>query len=367
MSKSARLLFLAVYVLVGLGMVMTYSSSGVYAAHVYKNPYHFLTRQIIYAIFGTVMLFIVASVPVRIWKENSRAIMLLAICSMVVVFLPGLGKHAGGAQRWIRLGPIQFQPAEFAKLAVAIYLCDYLSRKKKNLSKGGLLVFLPPMVLVGILCVLSLLQPDLGSCVFILSIVGVLIFFSGLQNRYIFGAFLVLIPAFYFLVLRVPYRASRVTAYLNPWNDPQGNGFQIIQSLLAFANGGINGIGLGQGMQKLFYLPSSYNDFIFSIIGEELGLIGMLGVIFLYGVILVSGMQIMNKLKGDFERLLALALVVAIVLQALINMMVTTGLIPTKGLPLPFVSFGGTALVFNLIEVGLLMALDRSLQGGEKR
>ncbi len=367
MSRNARLIFIAVYLLVGLGMVMTYSSSAIYAGHVYKNSYHFLTRQFLYAILGTFFLFVTASVPISFWQNNSRLLVLLTIFFLMVVFLPVIGKQAGGAQRWIRLGPINFQPAEFGKIAVAIYMSDYLSRKKKSMGKGGIMIFLPPLVLVGLVCGLTLLQPDLGSCVFILLIAATLIFLAGIQLRYVLGALLLVAPVFYFVVLQVPYRASRVTAYLNPWNDPEGSGFQIIQSLLSFGIGGVRGTGLGQGIQKLFYLPSSYNDFIFSVIGEELGLIGMAAVMSLYGIIFVCGLRMAQSAKGEFERYLTYALTIAIVLQALINMMVTTGLIPTKGLPLPFVSFGGTALMFNLMGVGLLLALDRTARGGSKR
>lgn len=367
MTRNARLLFIAVYILVGLGLVMTYSSSAIYAGHVYKNSYHFLIRQFLYAILGTFFLFLTASVPMSFWQKNSRVMVFLTILFLMIVFIPVIGKQAGGAQRWIRLGPINFQPAEFAKIAVAIYMADYLARKKRNTGKGGLLIYFPPLILVGLVCGLTLLQPDLGSCVFILLITTTLIFLAGIQLRYALGAFIFIIPVFYFLVLSVPYRASRVTAYLNPWNDPEGSGFQIIQSLLAFGIGGIKGTGLGQGIQKLFYLPSSYNDFIFSIIGEELGLLGMTSVMALYGVIFYCGLKIAKAAKHDFEKYLAYALTVAIVLQALINMMVTTGLIPTKGLPLPFVSFGGTALMFNLMGVGLLMAIDRSVKGAGKR
>ena len=217
-------------------------------------------------------------------------------------------------------------------------------------------------MLLGIVSVLILAQPDLGSCAFIFLLSAVLFFWAGLRIKYILMAFSLFIPVFYFLVIRVPYRLSRITAYLNPWQDPQGSGFQIIQSFLAYGLGGLNGVGLGQGMQKLFYLPSSYNDFILSVIGEELGLIGVLFVLVMYGVIFVCGIQMVEKAHRDYERLLILSLTLLIVLQALINILVTTGLIPTKGLPLPFVSFGGTSILFNLMAVGLLLAADRGVR-----
>lgn len=359
MSNSAKVLFVCVFLLVGIGIVMTYSSSAVYAQYRYSNPEYFLFRQFVYALMGTLLMFVTASIPINFWKNNSRAMVMMAIGFLILVYMPVIGHSGGGAQRWINLGLLHFQPAEFAKVAVCIYLSDYLSRKMKQIKKGGILVYLPPLVLIGLICCLTLLQPDLGSTAFICLLVAALFFLSGLQMKYVGIAAAVMLPALYFLVIRVPYRASRVTAYLNPWNDPQGSGFQIIQSLLAFGIGGVKGEGLGQGIQKLFYLPSSYNDFIFSVIGEELGLIGLLFVQFLYAVIFICGLQMSRRLKGEFEKFLVLALTLMIVLQALIHMMVTTGLIPTKGLPLPFISFGGTSILFSMMAVGLLMACDR--------
>lgn len=359
MSKEAKLIFICVSLLVGLGIVMTYSASAVYAEYLYRNPQHFLVRQVIFAFMGTAGLFITAAPPLSFWKRNSRALILLAIILLMLVYLPVIGRSAGGARRWINLGPFNFQPAEFAKLAVCIYLSDYLTRKRKYIHQGSLGVFFPPVLLVGVVCVLAILQPDLGSCAFIFLISAILFFLAGIKLRYIFSAALIFIPIFYFLVMRVPYRLSRVTAYLNPWQDPQGSGFQIIQSMIAFALGGWNGVGLGESTQKLFYLPSSYNDFIFSIIAEELGLLGLLAVILLYGVIFVCGIQMTEEAHSDHERFLIYSLILLISLQAAIHMLVATGLVPTKGLPLPFVSYGGTSIVMNLMAVGILMGIGR--------
>lgn len=363
MSFQIRIIFVSTYTLIALGIVMTYSASAVYAERVYSDPHHFLIRQLIYAVVGTLLLFFTASVPVGFWKRHARAMILIAIFFLTLVYFPKIGHSAGGAQRWIGLGIINFQPAEFAKLAVSVYLADYLSRKKSVIKKGSLAVFFPPLILIGSICILTLLQPDLGSTAFIFLLVITLFFLGGIHVRYLVGAIAVMAPIFYFLVALVPYRVQRITAYLNPWEDPQGSGFQIIQSFLAFGLGGIKGVGLGQGMQKLFYLPSSYNDFIFSIIGEELGLIGILFVLALYAGIFICGIQMAENADQDYEKFLTLALILSIVLQAIIHMLVTTGLIPTKGLPLPFVSFGGTALIFNMMVVGLLMAVDRQVQG----
>lgn len=358
MSRSAKLLFVSVYMLVGLGIVMTYSASAVYAESVYGYAQYFLIRQTVFVALGTLVLFITASVPFYYWRDNARAILLLAIALLLAVYVPVLGRQAGGARRWLDFGLVNFQPAEFAKVAVCLYLSDYIARKSKRVQQGGLGVFLPPMALIGIICGLIILQPDLGSCAFIAIVTLILFFVGGIRLRYVAIVATALLPVLYFLVIRVPYRLSRVTAYLNPWEDPQGSGFQMIQSFLAFGLGGAKGVGLGQSTQKLFYLPSAHNDFIFAIIGEELGFAGLFTVIVLFICIFVAGMLIASKTHDIFNRLLALSLTIFFVIQAIINMMVATGLLPTKGLPLPFISYGGTSIVMNLMAVGLILGAE---------
>lgn len=362
MSIRAKILFAAVYLLVCIGIVMTYSSSAIYAEHVYRNATHFLTRQMTFAVIGTFIMLFTAMIPMRFWKKQARAVILLSILLMMLVFLPGVGYSAGGARRWVRLFVFNFQPVEFAKIAVCIYLADYLTRKTKLINKGSIGVFVPPLILVGLICGLSLMQPDLGSCFIIVVISSILFFIAGIRLRYVFIAIAVFVPALYYLVINVPYRMSRIMAYINPWQDPQGSGFQIIQSFLAFGLGGVQGVGLGQSTQKLFYLPSGYNDFILSVIGEELGLLGVLMVMVLYCIIFVSGALMVARATNSQDKFIALSLTLLIVLQGLINMLVATGLIPTKGLPLPFVSYGGTSLVFNLMAVGLLLSIDRHIE-----
>lgn len=359
MSREAKILFLTVYALVTFGIVMTYSASAIYADYSYDNSQFYLIRQAAFVVIGTIGLLIAFQIRPSFWQDYARAIILLAIAFLILVYVPVIGHAAGGAQRWIRLGFFNFQPAEFAKIAVLIYLADYLSRKMKKIQKGGFLVFIPPLILIGTLCVLTLAQPDLGSCAFIFIMTSLLFFLSGIRLLYVGIVVLAVIPALYFLIVMEPYRLSRVTTYLNPWDDPQGSGFQLIQSFLAFGLGGIQGVGLGQSTQKLFYLPSSHNDFIFAVIAEELGLIGLVCILLLYGVIFVCGIRIASKFRNFFQKLLTLAIVFAIILQALINMLVSTGLVPTKGLPLPFISYGGTSIVMSLFAVGILLGLDR--------
>ena len=359
MSKEARLLFVVTYLLVGIGIVMIYSASGVLAHDWHGNEFFFLIRQVLYVLIGTIGFFIASMLPVNFYKQNARAFMLLAIFLLMAVFLPVIGHSAGGARRWIHLGAFQFQPVEFAKLACCVYLADYLGRKIAWVQKGDVAVFVPPLILIGIVCVLTILEPDLGSVAFIVMTMSILFFVSGLQLRYVLGALAIILPAFYFLIIRVPYRLSRLEAYLNPWEDPLGSGFQIIQSFLAFASGGISGVGLGQSTQKLFYLPSSHNDFILAVIGEELGLIGVMIVVVLYVLFFLCCIRMARKADQVFEKLLITSITMLIILQTVFHMMVATGLVPTKGLPLPFISYGGSSVVVNLIAVGILMAADR--------
>lgn len=361
MSKEGRLLFLVTYLLVGIGIVMIYSSSAVLASDRFGNAQHFLFRQFFYVLLGTAGFFVAATLPVKFYKANARALMLLAVFLLLTVYLPVIGHSAGGARRWIHLGGFQFQPVEFAKLACCIYLADYLSRKIAVVQKGDILIFLPPLALVGILCGLTILEPDLGSTALMALLAAIIFFVAGIRLRYILGVVLVFVPVFYALVVMKPYRLSRLQAYLNPWQDPQGSGFQIIQSLLAFASGGLKGVGLGQSTQKLFYLPSSHNDFILAVIAEELGLIGLFGIVALYLVFFFCCIQIAKRADQPFEKLLATGLMLLIILQTAIHMMVATGLVPTKGLPLPFVSYGGSSVVINLVTVGILLAVDRRL------
>ncbi|HRK61133.1 MAG TPA: putative lipid II flippase FtsW [Candidatus Omnitrophota bacterium] len=359
MSREGRLLFWASFILVGFGLVMVYSSSAVVAAEQYKHASYYLTRQSLFAALGVAAFFLVASIPLNFYKDHARTIMFCAIGLTLLVFVPGLGRSAGGARRWISLGGFNIQPAEFVKLAACIYLANYLSRKVSVVQKGTLSVYIPPAILIGLVCLLVLVQPDLGSFAFLVILTSLAFFVTGLPVRFVAIALGVLIPAFYFLIVRVPYRMKRLEAYLNPWDDPQGKGFQIIQSLLSFALGGTTGAGLGQGTQKLYYLPSGHNDFIFAVIGEELGLFGTCFVLAAFLVIFYAVVKIASRRQQIFEKLLVLLLGYYLVIQAMIHMMVCTGLVPTKGLPLPFISYGGSALIANMIAVGLIIACDR--------
>lgn len=359
MTKESQAVIFSMFSLIAVGVVMTYSASAVYSDHVFHSATYFLRRQLFYVTIGSFAFLLFSSLDPDFLRRHSRLWVLTAIALLLAVFLPFIGHSAGGARRWIKLSLFTFQPIEYAKLAMCVYLADYLTRKMDPIVKGSIAVFLPPSCLLVVIFILVILQPDMGSCIFLFLLVGILFFLSGIRLRYILIVGLLAAILLTLFVLSAPYRIRRLTAYLDPWKDSRGSGFQIIQSFLAFGLGGIKGVGLGESTQKLFYLPQNYTDFIFSIIGEELGLVGALAVVGLYAVFFFFGNRIALRARDPFLRLLAYALVLLIVLQALINLLVALGLVPTKGLPLPFISYGGTALIFHMTAVGILIAIDR--------
>lgn len=359
MTNESKAIVFVMYTLVAIGVIMIYSASSVYADQFFHSSTYFLRRQLFYVAIGSFAFIMSSSLDPDFLRQHSKLLMGVAIVLLIAVFLPFLGHSAGGARRWIQLPLFTFQPVEYAKLAMCIYLSDYLSRRRQPITMGSISVFFAPAALLFLIFALVIAQPDLGSCIFLFLLMGVLFFLSGIRPRYILLAAIVVLGMVIFLIWRAPYRMSRITAYLDPWKDPRGSGFQIIQSFVAFGLGGIKGVGLGQSTQKLFYLPQSHTDFIFSIIGEELGLIGALAVMGLYVAFFFFGNRLAQRCRDPYFRLLAFSLVIFITLQAIINLLVAVGLIPTKGLPLPFVSYGGTALVFHMISVGILVAIDR--------
>ncbi len=362
LSKEGKSIFIAILILNAIGTVMIYSASAVYADKYYDDSFYFLKRQCLYLFIGLIAMISVSMIDVNWIKKRSKVILLISGALLLTVFLPFLGKSSGGAQRWVSLFGFTFQPVEIVKIAVAIYFSDYLSRKLKLIQLGSFAVFVPPMIVLGSLFVFLILQPDLGSIVFLFLTSSILFFLSGIRIRYVVFAILAAIPAFVFAVIQAPYRVARVVSFLNPWADPQGSGFQIIQSFLSFGLGGVTGVGLGESVQKLFYLPQSYTDFIFSIVGEELGLLGTLSVLSVFVFLLIQGSKIVLRQEEPFRKLLSSAVVIMVSLQSIINMLVSIGMIPTKGLPLPFISYGGSSLICSMMAMGLLLAIDKQSQ-----
>lgn len=347
-----------VTVLICLGVIMIYSSSGVYAAENLGDRTYFLKRHLIFLTLGCIVMALTMAIDYRVLQKYSKLLMLGAFFLLALVLIPGIGSTSYGARRWFKLGPVSFQPSEFTKIAIMIYAADFLSRKQlkiTNFVQG----FLPLLIIMGGTCLLIVKQPDLGSSVLIAAVIFILLFVAGTKVIYLAGLVLAAVPALIYLVASEPYRMRRIVAFLDPWQDSQGVGFQLSQSQIALGSGGIFGVGLGQSMQKLFYLPAAHTDFILSIIGEELGLVGTIFTIVLFAFFIWQGARIAKRTSNPFGYYLALGIVALLGLQAVVNIGVIIGAFPTKGLPLPFVSYGGSALIFNMVAVGLLLNISR--------
>jgi cell division protein FtsW len=359
MVRKIRLNLLTVsVVLICIGIVMIYSSSSIYAWERYGDSFYFLKRHLSFLAIGLLLAFLAMVIDYRWLKKYSHWLVWIALFLLVLVLIPGMGREVSGARRWFRFKFISFQPSEFANLALIIYIADFISRKEDKI-KMLVAGFIPAMCMLGVVALLILLQPDLGTIIALGSVVLIMLYVGGARGRHILTLLLCSLPALYFLVFSVPYRRARILAFLNPWLDPKGIGFQIIQSQIAIGSGGLFGRGLGHSQQKLFYLPAAHTDFIFSIIGEELGLLGTLGVIALFMIFIQQGLKIIKNAQNRFGYFLALGLVLMISLKAIINIGVSCGVFPTKGLPLPFISYGGSALIFDMISLGILINIAR--------
>ncbi len=344
--------------LIFFGIIMIYSSSGIYAMQELGDKLYFLKRHILFLFLGGILAALIMAMDYRDLQKFARPMILLAVVMLVIVLIPSVGKASYGARRWFNLGIFYFQPSEYAKLAMLLYTADFLTRKYNRIRsfRRG---FFPLMLVLGLVCGLILKQPDLGSTLLIGMIVLAMLFTAGARVRHIGMLGALALPAFYFLVVKVPYRWTRIVTFLDPWADSQGAGFQLTQSQIALGSGGLWGVGLGKSVQKLFYLPAAHTDFILSILGEELGFLGTFTVIVLFIGFIWQGARIAKRTTDPFGYFLSIGIVAMIGLQAMVNIGVSIGALPTKGLPLPFISYGGSALVFNMMSVGLLLNISR--------
>lgn len=352
-------LIFAVLSLIGLGIIMIYSASVVIAETRFGDPYFFLKRQLIWATLGIALMITLMLVDYSHLRRYSLPLLMLALVLLVMVFVPGIGGKAGKVRRWIFLLGISFQPSELAKIALIIYLADVLDRRRdyiKELLRG----FFPRVVVIGIFVVLITIQPDVGTALLLILGLSSLLFVGGVRLSHILatGGVLV-IPAFVYLITHSAYRMRRILAFLDPWSDQADRGFQIIQSFYAFGRGGFWGVGLGEGKQKLFYLPQPHTDFIFSVIGEELGFWGAALVVVLFALIAWRGLAIAKGAPDAFGAYLAAGVTIMVTLQAFINMGMTVSLLPTKGLPLPFISFGGSSMLCTMAGMGILLNISQ--------
>jgi len=349
-------------VLVIFGIIMVYSASSQMAAKRYHNSFYFAQKQMAFAFLGFFVMTAFRFIPYQKLQKWIFWLMVGSFLALILVLIPGIGSRMGGASRWFRLGGISFQPAEFSKLVLVIFLAWSMSRRQEQM-RDFLKGFLFYWGIAGGLIVLILLEPDLGMAINLVLITGIMLFVGGVRIKHLIFSILPMIPMAYLLVWRVPYRRMRVLSYLDPWKDPLGSGFHLKHSFLAFGSGGFSGQGLTGSQQKLFYLPEPHTDFIFSIIGEEFGFVGVFIIATLYLILIIKCLQLTVKVKDLFGRYLVMGITVMIGFQALINMLVVMGLLPTKGMTLPFLSYGGSSLLLNMICIGILMNMTAQNQG----
>jgi len=355
--KSDKLLFLATFLLVCASVVMVYSASAVLAMDKVGNPYYYLFKQSAWAVLGLFMLWLVMRVdyrnlrqPVVIWT----ALGIVGVALVAVLFMPA----RNGSHRWFSFGGITLQPSELAKIAIILFTAALLERRMQRVDEPAY-ALLPIALTAGLLCGLVLIEPDFGTALTMLAIVGVMIFAAGLNYRYLLGAAAVMLPIVAGVLLAAPYRRARLLCFLNPEQEPLGCGYQAIQSKIAVGKGGIFGEGVMEGTQKLFYLPEPHTDFIFSVISEELGFVGATLIVACFCVIAWRGFRAAVLAPDRFGAFLAIGLTTMIVLQAFFNISVVLGLVPNKGIPLPFVSAGGSSLLINLMGMGILLNVSQ--------
>lgn len=365
MSRDAAVLITVVLALVLIGLVMLYSATAVVAENStrYANDAHFLVRQLIWMALGIGAMCVTSRVPYELWARWRIPILLCTVILLALVFVPGVGARLNGARRWIRAGGFFLQPSEAAKIGVAIFLCGFAAadpERLKRFFKG----FVPAFAVLGAVCAMIVIEPDIGTTLFIASVMSMTLFVAGVRWGHILPMFLLAVAGIgYYGLTHTEHVMERLRlTWLNPELDPLGKGLQILQSLAALEGGGMWGTGLGRGTSKLYFLPEAHSDFIFAVIGEELGFAGAMTVVLLYAALGWTGYRIMRRAPDRFSFLLAFAFTTYIILQAAINVAVVTKAVPTKGIPLPLVSAGGSSALFTLAAIGILVRIANAAE-----
>ncbi len=358
-SQNDKLLLFVTLLLIVFGALMIYSSTSVITPLLAKKgitEFYYFKKHIFTIVIGFGFLFLACQIKLSFLKKMAIPLLIFSFVLLILVFLPGIGVTAGGAKRWIKLWPSTFQPSELVKLSMVIFLAKYISMP--HYRTDSFVSFIKPVFVMILFQIVILKQPDFGAAMSLAFLTFAMLFLSGVKLRYLASLSVFSFPIIYKLIME-PYRLKRVTCFLDPWKDPQGCGFQLVQSFIAFGSGGLTGVGLGSSKQKLSYLPESHTDFIFSIIGEEFGFIGASVVIALFLILFIRGIYIASKTNDGFVYYLAVGLSLMISLQALINFAAATGIVPTKGLPLPFISYGGSSLLMNMAAIGILLNISK--------
>lgn len=356
------LLLTIVVLILAVGIVMVTSASYIIASGKYGDGFHYTKKQGLAMVIGLGAMYLFSMVNPSVWKRLAYPFMLCGIVLLSLVFVPGIGVEMGGSHRWIRL-PFGFflQPSEVIKYAIIIFFANSLAKKGDGIRDFAV-GFLPHVLVMGVVVLLILMQPDFGTAVIITTVGFMMLFVAGVRLQHLLGSAILCLPFLIQVAISAQYRMSRIRSFLDPWGDPLNSGFQIIQSLVAFGCGGLWGVGIGKGIQKLFYLPQPHTDFVFAVVGEELGLFGVVLLILLFYLLICRGLTVAIRSGDTFHRYVAFGITSLIGLQATLNMAVCMGMLPTKGLPLPLVSLGGTSLVMNLAGLGILMAITKATQ-----
>jgi cell division protein FtsW len=350
-------LFTVTLLLVFCGLVMVFSASAVMAQERFGSPYTFVMRQVLWAVAGLLAMFGTMNIDYRRYKHPAVLFSLLGITALLLIVVLFFDR-SHNTHRWIRFGGFSFQPSELAKPAIILFLAYFLENRTKEMDDWRH-TLLPAAVPTLCFAALIVKEPDLGTAIACVAITATMLFVAGMRPRYFAYAFAASLLPLYFLIFRVSWRYDRILAFLNPYSDPQGRGFHIIQSLIAVGTGGFNGVGLMEGKQKLFYLPEPHTDFIFAVTAEEFGFLGSVVVLALFGVFMQRGLKAALGTRDNYTRLLVVGITAMVVVQALMNISVVLSLMPTKGLPLPFVSYGGSSLFITLAAVGILLNVTK--------
>lgn len=357
--KIDKKLLISVLILSIFGLLMIYSASNVWSEYKYNDPYKFIKNQLLFFLISLIIIYIITKIDINFIKKNSNNILFICFILLVLVLIPGIGKVRNGSRSWFGIGPLGIQPSEFAKLGLIIYTSKYLSSNDKIVKniKTGLL---PLFTIILIFALLIMLEPDFGTMMVIILTLSVLIYVSGPNLKFFIKLGMIGLLAITGLIIIAPYRMKRIVSFLNPWSDPLGSGFQVIQSLYAISPFSLLGTGFNSSVQKNFYLPEPQTDFIFSIIAEEFGIIGSLFVITCFAYIFYRSIKISLKQTDLFKKYLSFGLSFGIILQASLNLAVVTNLIPCTGITLPFLSYGGSSLLISMISIGLILNISKN-------
>ncbi len=354
-SGCDSILCVTVAILVLIGIVMVFSSSAAYTEH--NDSFYFLKRQVLWCLLGTGLLLITKNLDYHKLHQYTYPIMIFTFLLLVVVMFPEFSKKVGGARRWLAFGGFSFQPSELAKFTLVLFIAKSLVKRADKLRSFAY-GYLPNLIVLGFFFIPIFFQPDFGTVMVILAVTFTMLFIAGLRKKFLFLSILAIIPIVALAILFAEYRTRRIIAFLNPWEDPSGVGFQVIQSFYAFGRGGFWGAGLGESSQKLYRLPEAHTDFIFSVIGEELGFVGTTAIVLLFLIFIWRGFLTAYQAKDPFGTHLATGLTLLIGLQAFINLGVASGLLPTKGLTLPFISMGGSSMLVTMLSVGVILNIS---------